>query len=268
MSTRRIEVRPLPIEKWHKKKGQESFMRPKTIQAFADTDSMKYRHGLSEKDKKDLKEKFKISYDLTDHFNPDVPHPFWDSKLTAIKLENNTQFFNVNNPLEFIKVSIMKVNDYVANSFKEWEDGKWPQATHYIHDEIEEAEAEASKVEHKNNAVIEATKLSKEVKLSICTIMLGKNLRESSDNLLTVSISKCIEKDVEEFLTLARKDKTSLSTEALVKEAVDRTILRREGHKIVYMDSSLGMSVEEVAEYLNKPENNDLKIHLKSKIEG
>jgi hypothetical protein len=264
----KIEVKPLPMQKWHGKKGKESFFMPQKIQAFADPQSMKYVHGLTEKELTELKEKHGLQYDLSDNFNPEKAHPFWDSNIASVKLENRTMLFYRSNPLDLIRVAIMRVCPYVANSFKDWEDGKYPLATHYIHDEAQYVETKASAIEQRNTAVTLSMKLSLDHKIQVIMLMLGKNLRNQSNEAVLVAIEDCINQDVEQFIRLVKKDKKETYLESLVLMGIQKNILRKEGHKIMYMDSHLGADFADVADYLNKPENQDLKILLMEKIEA
>ena len=68
MSSVKVEVRHIESKRWHNKTGQESFTRPKKIQALVDGSTMKYATGLTDQDKKDLVKKG-VSYDLTDNYN-------------------------------------------------------------------------------------------------------------------------------------------------------------------------------------------------------
>ena len=43
-------------------------------------------------------------------------------------------------------------------------------------------------------------------------------------------------------------------------------ILRKDGHKILYMDSTLGDDLETVASYLGADENQDLKLNIMQKL--
>ena len=61
-------------------------------------------------------------------------------------------------------------------------------------------------------------------------------------------------------------DKKQSANHALVLEALQKSVLRKEGQRIFHMDSPLGMDEIEVAEYLSKEENQDIKIMLMSKI--
>lgn len=264
MASVKVEVRPIEHKRWHNKTGQESFTRPKKIQALVDGNTMKYATGLTSEDiKKLIKEG--VSHDLSDHYNEE-PHSFWDSNMAVIKLENNTMFFDLANSIEFIKVKIMKASKYVANSMAEYEAGVWPEATHVIYDEAEQASVLASRVEEKNTAIIEASKLSLERKVQLILVLGGKNMKNQSSDFVAVELDKIIQKDPREFLRYLNLDKKQLASHALVLEALQKSVLRKEGQRIFHMDSPLGIDEIEVAEYLSKEENQDIKMLILSKI--
>lgn len=265
MSSVKVEVRPIESKRWHNKTGQESFTRPKKIQALVDGSTMKYATGLSDQDKKDLVKKG-VSYDLTDNYNSETPHPFWDSGMAIIKLENNTMFFDTANALDFIKIRVMKASKYVANSMAEYDLGAWPEATHVIFDEAEQAQVLASKVETKNRAIIEASQLSLDRKVQLILVLGGKNMKNQSADFVAVELDKIITKDAAEFLRYLNMDKKQTASHALVLEALQKSVLRREGQRIFHMDSPLGIDEIEVAEYLAKEENQDIKLLILSKI--
>jgi hypothetical protein len=266
MGSVKVEVRPIEAKRWHNKTGQESFTRPKKIQALVDATTMKYATGLTDAEVKELLTKKNVSYDLTSNYNSDTPHPFWDSNMAVVKLENNTMFFNVDNPLDFIKVRIMKASKFVANSMAEYDLGMWPEATHVIFDEAEQASVLASKVEQKNTAIIEASKLSLDRKVQLILVLGGKNMKNQSADFVAVELDKIIQKDAGEFLRFLNMDKKQTAAHALVLEALQKSVLRREGQRIFHMDSPLGIDEIEVAEYLSKEENQDIKLMILSKI--
>ena len=55
-----VKIKPIEREKWHGKKGNESFTRPTTIRALVNVDSMTYATGLTEEEAKEYGEKLKI----------------------------------------------------------------------------------------------------------------------------------------------------------------------------------------------------------------
>ena len=63
-----------------------------------------------------------------------------------------------------------------------------------------------------------------------------------------------------------KKDKKEVANLALATEALQKHILRKEGHKILYMDSVLGDDLETVANYLGSDENQDLKMNIMQKL--
>jgi len=256
-----VEVRPIEVKRWHGKKGAESFTRPKKIQALVDAEKMQYATGLTEEDIKKLEEQG-VKYDLSAHFDSKKPHPFWDSNMAQIKLENNTMFFNTNNTLDFIKVKVMKASKYVANSMREFEEGKFPEATHVIFDESEEAQIKASKVALHNKAVIECSKLTKDKKVQLVMILKGKNLKNQSDDFVTVAINDLINEDPQELLRQIGLDAQDVATHALVLEALQKNVLKKEGHKIFYFDSLLGNDMYDVIDYLLDEANQSLKLRI------
>ena len=70
----RIQVRPIDIKRWHGKTGQESFTRPKIIQALVDPNTMCYQTGLTKENAIKYGEILKL--DLSDNFSLDTPIHF------------------------------------------------------------------------------------------------------------------------------------------------------------------------------------------------
>ena len=261
----KIEVRPIERKKWHNKSGKESFTRPKKIQALVDADKNEYATGLTKEDITKLKEKG-VTYDLSPNFNQEQPHPFWDSSMAVVKLENATMFFDTKNPLDFIKVKVLKASKYVANSMKEYDEGLFPDATHVIFDENEEVEVRATKVAIKKKAVIESAKLSKDKKIQLIMIIAGKNVKGQSDNFVEVELDKITDKKPREILKYIEMDANRVALHSLILEALQKSVLRKQGHKILYHDSVIGNDIYDVISYLQEDENQDLKLRIMSAV--
>lgn len=266
-----VQIKPVYSDKWHQKKGNESFARPKSIQALVDPDSMTYATGLTEDEEKEYGKKLKV--DLSKQFNLEEAHPFWDTKMGSVKLENRTMLFDTKNPLDFIKVKICKASRFVANSYKEYEEGLFPEATHVIFDESEEVEEKASKIEIKKQAIIQSSKASKARKIQMILVLSAegdylraKNLKGKSDNFIEVELDKLIERKADEVLRFLKMDKEDLAGQATVLEALQRNVFDKVGHKIMYHDSVLGEDIYDVVKYINAPENQEFKIRILSLI--
>lgn len=259
-----VEVRPIERSKWHGKTGAESFQRPKKFQVLVDTDSMNYATGLTDEEVEALNRK--VNYDLSPNFNSETPHLFWDSPMAMFKMDNNTMFFDISQPLNYIKVKNMKASKFIANSMSQYDEGLFPEATHVIFDESEQAELKATKIERNTQAIIEASKMSKDRKIQIILALSDKNMKGQSDNFVNVELRKVIDNDTDEFLRYTSMKAEELSNYSLVLEALQKSVLRKDGHKIMYHESILGMDAVDVAKYLLLPENQDLKIRLMAQI--
>lgn len=271
----KIEVRPIQEKKWHGHTGKNSFTRPKTLNVLIDRETRQYATGLDYVNKTFTdpdNEKTKITeaqyyskvmkVDLSPQFIDEQAHPFWDSKAPKIKLKNETMFFDADLPLDYVKIKIMKASKFVANSMKEYEEGFFPYATHVITDESEEVEVKATKIQQKNDAIIKLSTTPKDRKIQLVLILSGTNLRGASDNAVTVEVNKLVETDPALVLRHLQMNKEEVSMHALVVEALQKNVLKKQGHKIFYFDSSIGDTIEDVTTYLSLDVNQDLKLRL------
>ena len=248
----KIEIRPLESKRWHGKTGSESFTRPKKLQALVDASTRTYATGLSKEEQKKYEEKLKV--DLSNNFDPEVPHKFWDSTNAVVKLSNSTMFFDLDLPMDFIKYKICQAS-------------KYPEATHVIYNQAAEAEVKASKIILKNSAIEKSSKLSMSQKIEIILILSGKNLKNQSNEFILVAMDKIIQDDPEGVLRyIEYSDRDFVSSYALVIECLQKSVLVKQGHKIMYHDSSLGNDETSVAQYLQEPENQELKLILMKTI--
>lgn len=261
----KVEVRPLDTVKWHGKKNKENFTRPKTIRALVDAYTNEYATGLTNEDILKL-EKEGIKYDLSPHYSSDEPHPFWDSNMATIKLENRTMIFDSDKSLDKIKISIMKASKFVANSLEEYSLGHYPEATHVIFDEEEEIEIKAKKVELKKSLILKTAELSKDRKIQLILLLSDKNLKGKSDNFIEVELDKLIENEPKDLLMYINKHPEQLAAESIVVEALQKNILVKDGHRIKFYDSVIGTEILEVANYLLKTENQALKATIMNKL--
>lgn len=260
----KVEVRPVEIEKWHGKKGKESFNQAKTLQVLYDVNTGGYATGLTEEER----EKYEklTGLDLSPTFNPEKPHPYWDSKAGQIKLENSTNIFDISKPSDYIKVKNLKASKFVANSVKELEEGDYPDAMFVIYDEEEEVAKKASKIQSKNKAVALVSKMSIEEKTNLVIILSSKYLKGRSQDFVDVELDSIIEKDPSEFVKYAKMDKAEITTRAAVLEAIYKNILTKEKGSIYYMSERIGLDYEEAVEWFRDPQNQKIKVAILEKL--
>lgn len=262
--SRRIQVRPLNIERWHGKTGSESFAGSFTITPLVDAATRTYKTMLSpEEIEKFSKE---IGEDLTPKLSNDKPHTFWDSEAVAVRLENRTNFIDVDQTLGYIQSRFLLGSKYVANSMKEWEEGLWPEAQFVIIDEETDSDIKASKLQITKSAIIESAKLPKDRKVAIILILSGKIVGNKSDNFIEVALDEEIQKNPQEVLNYIKMDKKEILTHGLILEALQRYVITKVGHRYMYHDSVIGEDIYEAIKYLNTPENQELKLRIQAAI--
>lgn len=256
-----VEVRPIERERWHGLKGKDSITRPVVIEALLSSTTGKLATGLTPEDRERLEKE--TGFDLSPDHNPNKIHPFWSSPAAFVKLEHKTNVFDVSNPLDEIKVKIMKASDLVANSQKEYDEGKFPEAQFVIYDEREEVELKASRAAIRRKVVIEADKLSLTRKAEIIQIVLGIAVRNQSNDFIDLKLDEAIDKDgPQRILDLIKRDKARTSLHATVLEAIHKNVLRKEGTAVYYMDDQLGFDIEATIDYLQDSKNQALKAQI------
>ena len=260
----KVEVRPIDTPKWHGKSGKEAFAQPHVIEALYDSSIGGYATGLTEEDEK--KYETKLGGNLSNVFNQEEPHPFWNSKMGRVKLENRTMIFDDTKALDYVKIKLMKASKFVANSIKDYESGLYPEATHVIFDEEEDVSIKATKIQKKRKADKVLAGLSLEAQTNLIQILSSKNLRGRSQDFVDVEMEKILRTDLEGFLRYAQRDKKELYVRASILECIHRNILTKEGTAIYYMSDKVGFDFESTVEWFNDPQNQNMKIAILEKL--
>lgn len=259
-----VEVRPLPMTKWHGKKDKESFTQPKIIEVLYNSTTGEYDTGLT--DEEANKYGKLLGVDLGKQFNPNEEHPFWSSKASWVKLENFTQVFNTDKAIEFVKVKNMKASKFVANSMRAYEDGHYPNATHVIYDEEEEVDLKASKVQMKERCYLIASKMSADDKIAMVQILSSKSAKGRSNNFIDVEIGAIIEDKAADFEKYAKMGKEEIGVRASVLEMIARNILTKEGSAVYYMSELIGQDYEGAVKWFKDPQNSRMKVAVLEKL--
>lgn len=259
-----VEVRPLDLNKWHGKKGKESFTQPKVIEAVYDGTTGKYATGLTEEEVKEYG--VKLGADLSNNFNPTEPHPYWSSKAAWVKLENYTQVFDTVKPADYVKVKLMKASKYVANSIAEWEKGEYPEASHVIFDEEEEVAIKATKVQLRERCILTASKMSADDKIAMVQVLSKRSLRGRSNNFIDVEIANVIEEKPTEFEKYAAMGREEINIRATVLELIYKNILTKENTSVYYMSELIGIDYEDAVRWFKDPNNSKMKVVMLEKL--
>lgn len=259
-----VEVKPLPAKKWHGKEGQDSFSQPKTVEALYDSNTGRYATGLTDEEAEEYGKKMGVN--LSSIYVAGQPHEYWETKPAAIKLPNNTTFFNDELPSDFVKIKVMKASKFVANSYQEWEQGLWPHATHVIYSEAEEIAVKATKVQLRRRIEAHLQKISNEEKGNLILVLTGKDVRARSTDFLDVELADLVDSKPNELSSLFKLDKEALYAQATIKALLQRHILTREGVSVYYMGEQIAHNEEAAAQWLMKPDNQIMKAALLEKL--
>lgn len=259
-----VEVRPIPVKKWHEKTGAESFAQPFVFEVLYDSSTGNYATGLTPEEQK--KYEAKMGVNLSNDFNANEPHPYWSTAPARIKLPNQTVIFNDEKPSEYVKIKNLKASKFCANSQKEYDEGEWPEALFVIHDESEEIELKATKIQRKNKCVAIAAKMSLEEQTNVIQIMSDKSLHGRSPNFVSVELDKQIEENPAEFIRLTKMDKAEVYVRATILEAIHRNILVKESAAIYYMGERLASDYEECVAWFLDPQNSKMKVTIMEKL--
>lgn len=257
----KVEVKPIPEIKWHGKKGAESFTQPKTIEVLYDPETGKYATGLTKEQALKYGELLG-GISLNDTFVYEQPHPFYSTKAAFIKLENVTMTFNSERSMDFVKIAAMKASKKVANNMKEFNEGKWPEASHVIFDESEEVDAKASKLARRKSCDRIADKMNADQKISMIQVVRGKSYRGKSDNFINVEIDDIIENQMSDFERFAEMGPDRLYIMGCIKEAIHRGILNKEGGSVFYMGDMIGIDETGAVDYFLDNTNQKMKLSI------
>lgn len=260
----KVTVKPLPKKTWHGKDGKESFTRPKKLEVLYSIEHGGYNTGLTEEETEIYSKKLGVN--LSTIFNPEEPHPYWGSSAGVITLPDHTIIFDTEKASDFVKIKNLKASKDVANSYQEWEDGLWPEATHYIFDEEEEISIVAGKIAKRNKCINMAAQMSLDEKLHAVQILSNKSFRGRSQDFVDVEIDTIIENTPEEFYNLQKMTKAELVARGTILEALYRHKLVKEGAKIMYMGETIGHDIDQAVEYFLDPNNQAMKVAILEKL--
>lgn len=267
----KIEIRPIPNRNDIKKFSEdlEYFSQSHIIAPFVDPVTLKYVTGLSQEDIKMLEEA-KFPYNLSDNYQKGKAHEFWENSMVKVELKNSPSFlFPGKSLIDFIKYKYLLVNNYIYKSEEEMRTGTKPQATHYIYNESVEIDIQAGELQKRNSLVAKLTDLTLKRKRDIVLIIEDENTDNKDENYLTVKFESILN-NKEKFgilENLINEDIDSVSMIAEIKSAIQKNVLRKTKKGIFFFETNLGFSEEDVKEFLMIPENQEILLNIKSKIQ-
>ena len=238
-----IFLKPIITEKWHglHKVGRTKFQDTQdVIQVLYDRKKGALATGL------DNDAETRLSSSLGVSLANNSANEFWHE--FKIKLMDQTMIFDTSKPMEELQVYVLKASKFIANSQKELDAGKWPNAKYVIYDEKTELEKQAAEVEIKAKAIDTFNKLSSEKKLDMLKLY-GKAAENSSNDFVYTKLYEIVENNPADFMRQATRSPEEIKVKALIFDLEKIGILRRKGTAYLYNDQQVGFDYEDTVKY-------------------
>lgn len=260
-----VEVKPIHKPVWFKNDKARALIKPIKIGCNVNVKTRKYSFPCPDDERKELENTLGI--DLSLDFKLNEVHPFFDTEQSHIQLSYGANFFDTDNPMDVVKLWILKGSDLVANSMEEYEKNKFPKAKFVINNNNEEEALKASKQSLRRRAVVEMTKLTTDKKINILKILTGLDATRQSVDILDFKLEQAIDKSPEAFLKVLDRKPEDIAVESLIISLLNARILMREGTIIKYGDVVIGADMPSAITYIKSPKNQTLKLQLQEKLE-
>jgi hypothetical protein len=148
----------------------------------------------------------------------------------------------------------------VCNSINER--ANWPKAEYEIYDAEEDAKNENAKIDEEARAISDFVKLTPNEKRNYLKL-LGKAPGSMSDTVVTNILFKVAKNEFKRFNEIT--DSPNYKTRVLLYDLISDGIIKIRGGYYIYDEVQLGQGEKTACEFLDDPQNQDLKITLMGK---
>lgn len=179
----------------------------------------------------------------------------------SLRLFNNkTNELILDNPINQIRYHVLQASSKVCNSELE----RTPNAIFYIDNPEAKAKAELEVYNYEFEGSGMIHKLSPEEKRSSLRLFGKAGVDNVSETMLNAQLFQEMKKDPKIFVeTLLDKN---AKTKGLIKELVEKNIIKRKGNHYIYNEDTIASSTEECVAYFNDKANDQVTLILKSKL--
>lgn len=248
---------------------EKDLSQSKKVSAFYNSSRGQFDVRLTEAEWEEAKNALGGTYDFELRHDPmsGKPHPFWEAQVAKVLLEPNTFFLDLgDNPMNIIKLGVLRGHPWVANSLQEYENGLWPEARWIIIDDDQDVKAAADKAVKTAEAYKLLTDLSDDEKRMYLQIINKKVYTGVSPAKVMTDFEEVVKGSPKELIELHEQDRDRVELQAQVVAALNKGIFTRKGSMLQYGDFSLGIDIEGTVDFLISPENQQLKAQIIHKI--
>ncbi len=225
-----------------------------------------WQHGLNEADKKTVENHYGHKFDNKDHFQ------FW-ADLGAVDLDHTIQGVDLSNPVDILKIGILRGMKVLANDIDEASDSMAGYGF-YLSNVEEEEEHKSSLYERRDQAIADLLNIRKSAKYIVAfakyTLPKGIQVNDATsayikmrdflDGKLKTVNSKGKNDALNSFEATKKLEKNLLYATVDYRMAVRQNIIRLNNDQRYYNTGSntiLGKNEEECVKFLLDPKNQD-----------
>lgn len=249
-----VRIKSIDSESWS---GMNRFPKCK------DTLSATQRNGafvidIAEEERRELEIKLDLAPNELGAFSK-----FW--RDFTIHITDKNLELNLDNPMDYITYKVLMASERVAESDKMEDRMKKPKAQYAIFNEAETAKRENLKVTFKKKAWKIFNSTSVEEQKSILKLM-GVNAHNSTQTIVENKLSEIVENRPEDLINVyGQKD---FKMKVFLSDCVRVKALRTNSGQYFFGDVHLGHDEETTIVFLNDPENQEILLALKAKIQA
>lgn len=217
-----------------------------------------YNTGLSDKEQKDLEKKLDLAAGELGPFSK-----FW--RDFAVHITDKQLDLDLDNPMHYLTYKVLMGSERVAASDKDEDRVLKPKAEYAVFDEAESAKRENVRVTARRKAWKVFNSTSTEEQKSILKLM-GINAHHSSQTIVENKLSELVDEKPEDVLEVYNQK--DFKMKVFLTDCVRTKALRMKAGQYFFGDVHLGIDAETAIVFLNDPENQEILLALKAKVQA
>lgn len=230
-----------------------------TLSCQLDSKTGAYKTGLTLEEEKYFEKELNLNAgELSKHskwwgnvFNVEFPIRLLNTKTTELSLDNT---------INKLKYKVIQAHSKIANSEIE----RTPSAIFFIDNQEAKAKAELEVFNYEFEGMKMLMALTPEEKKTALRLLGKSGVDTLSETISNAQLMQEIRKDPKKFVdTLTDRN---VKTKGLIKELVERNILKKKGNYFIHNDDTIAHSTDECVAYLNDPNHQDIRLILESRL--
>jgi len=184
---------------------------------------------------------------------------FWNT--FRVRVTGEDVILNTDDPMDEMKYLFLRGHKRVKNSLEEMK----PTANYVLVNKEDVAQKTNEFARIKRKAYKELDKMSMDEMRKALRIF-GQNPNSVSDDIVEARLNEYVENSPGKFIDKWVNNKNR-NTEFLVKEAISNNVIRRNKNIYKYGSDVIGHNMQEVVDFLDNPENQEVKTTILNEIE-